>query len=64
MGGRAITRPLDLSDYSLPKRRILMGYCKGIGPRGSLPIYILGLWPKPRTKGCPSKRNLGQKRLG
>ena len=25
-----------------PERRISRGYCRGIGPKGSLPIYIFG----------------------
>ena len=37
--------------------------CRGIGLRSSLYIYILGLWPKLRTKGCPRRRNLCQKKL-
>ena len=35
----------------LPKeleRRISMGYCRGIGPRSSLSMYILGLRPKDK----------------
>ena len=32
-----------------PERRILRGYYRGIGPRSSLSIYIMGLRSKPRT---------------
>ena len=35
-----------------PERRISRGYCRDIGPRSSLSMYILGLRPKPRTMGC------------
>ena len=31
-----------------PERRISMGYCRGIGPRSSVSMFILGLRPKPR----------------
>ena len=41
-----------------PERRISRGYCRDIRPRSSLSIYILGMWPKPRTSGCPRRRNL------
>ena len=31
-----------------PERRISKGYCRGIGPRSSLSMYILGLRPKDK----------------
>ena len=31
-----------------PERRILMGYCRGIGPRSSVSMFILGLRPTSR----------------
>ena len=34
-----------------PERRISRDYCRGIGPRSSLSMYILDLGPKPRTRG-------------
>ena len=34
-----------------PERRILRGYCRGIGPRNPLFRYIMDLRPKPGTKG-------------
>ena len=46
-----------------PERRILRGYCRDIGPRSSLSVYILGLWPNLRTRVCPRRRYLCQKRL-
>ena len=30
-------------------------YCRGIGPRSSLSMYILGLKPKPGTRGRPKR---------
>ena len=39
------------------ERRILKGYYRGIGPRSSLSIYIMGLRPKPRTRGRPRRVN-------
>ena len=33
-----------------PKRRISRGYCRDIGPRSPLPIYILGLKLELRTE--------------
>ena len=38
-----------------PERRILKGYCRGVGPRSSLSMYILGLRPNLRTKGHSRK---------
>ena len=38
-----------------PKRRISRGYCRGIGPRSSLSIYVLGPKPKPRTRDRPRR---------
>ena len=35
------------------ERRISRGYCRDIGPESSLSMYILGLRPKPRTRGLP-----------
>ena len=46
--------------FFLPKeleRRILRGYCRAIGPKNSLSMYIMGLRPKPRTRG--SLRRVG-----
>ena len=43
------------------ERRISRGYCRGIGPRSSLSIYILGMWPKLRTSGCPRRRKVHRK---
>ena len=37
------------------ERRILRGYCRGIGPRSSFSMYILGLKPKPRRGGRPRR---------
>jgi len=37
-----------------PKRRISGGYCRGIGPRSPLSMYIVGLKPNPRTRGRPT----------
>ena len=34
-----------------PKRRISRGYCRGLGPQGPSFGYMMGLKPKPRTKG-------------
>ena len=34
-----------------PERRIPRGYCRGLGPRGPSFRYMMGLKPKPRTKG-------------
>ena len=45
------------------ERRISRGYCRALGPRGSLSTRILGAWPKPRTMICPRRRSLCQKRL-
>ena len=45
------------------ERRISKGYCRALGPRGSLSTRILGAWPKPRTMICPRRRSLCQKRL-
>ena len=44
-----------------PERRILKGYCRGIGPRSSLSMCTLGLRPKPKMRGRPkrSKHCLG-----
>ena len=43
-----------MSKYSFlpeePERRISRGYCRGIGPRSPLFIWVLGLRPKPRTR--------------
>ena len=41
-----------------PERRISRGYCRALGPWGSLSARILGLWPKPRTKTSPKRRSL------
>lgn len=49
--------------YGEPERRISKGYDKGIGPRSSLSVYILGLGPNLRTKGCPKIRKHYQKGL-
>ena len=38
-----------------PERRISRGYCRGIRFRSSLSMYILGLRPKPRTRGRPRR---------
>ena len=38
-----------------PERRISRGNCRGIGPRRLFSMYILGLRPKPRTRGCPRR---------
>ena len=38
-----------------PERRILRGYCWGIGPRSLLSMFILGLRPKPRIRGRSRK---------
>ena len=38
-----------------PERRISKGYFRGIGLENSLSMYILGLRPKPRTRGRPRK---------
>jgi len=38
-----------------PERRILRGYCRGIGPKSSFSMYILGLRPKPRTRYRPRR---------
>ena len=46
-----------------PERRILRDYCRDIWPRNSLSIYILGLWPNLRTRSCPKRGYLCQKRL-
>ena len=46
-----------------PERRIPRGYCRDIGLRSSLSVYILGLWPNPRMRVCLRKRYLCQKRL-
>ena len=46
-----------------PERRISRGYCRDVGPRSSLSVYILGPWPKLRTRGYPKRINLCQKRL-
>ena len=35
-----------------PERRISRGYCRAIGPKSSLSMYILGLRLKPRISGC------------
>ena len=32
--------------------------CRGVRLRNSLSIYILGLWPKLRTRGYPRKISL------
>ena len=34
-----------------PERKTSRGYGRGIGPRNSLFMYIMGLGPKPRTRG-------------
>ena len=39
------------------ERRILKGYCRGIGPRSPLFMYVLGLRPKLRTRDCPRRGN-------
>ena len=39
-----------------PKRRIPGGYCRDIGPRNSLSVYILGLWPNSRMRVYPRKK--------
>jgi len=33
-------------------------YCREVGPKNSLSVYVLGPWPKPRTRGCPRRINL------
>ena len=38
-----------------PKRRISRGYCRGIGPKNSLSMHIIGLGPKLRTIGRPRR---------
>ena len=38
-------------------------YCRVLGPGSSLFAHILGMWPKPRTKICPRRRCLCQRRL-
>ena len=38
-----------------PERRILMSYCRGIGPRSPFFMWVLGLRPKPRTGDLPRK---------
>ena len=38
-----------------PKRRISKGYCRGMRPKSSLFMYIMGLRPRPRT-GMHSRR--------
>ena len=40
--------------------KIEKGACRDVGPRSSLSVYILGLWPKPRTRGCSKRINLYQ----
>ena len=37
------------------ERRISRGYCRGIGPRGSLPMYVLGPKRMPRTVARPRR---------
>lgn len=39
------------------ERRISKGYCRGIGPKSSLSMYIMGLRPKQRTRGRPRRVN-------
>ena len=34
-----------------PERRISRGYCRGIGPKSSLSMYILGLKAQAEDKG-------------
>ena len=41
-----------------PERRVLKGYCRDVGPRSSLSVYILGSWPKLRMRSCPRRVNL------
>ena len=41
-----------------PERRILRDYCRGIGPKGSLSLFILGLRSKPRIIGRPRMVNV------
>ena len=41
-----------------PKRRISRGYCRDIGPRSTLPMYVLGLKPEPRTKTVRERINV------
>ena len=53
--GLRATTVISKSSF-LPKeseRRISRGYCRDIGPRSSLSMYILGLRPKLRTRGLP-----------
>ena len=38
-----------------PERRISRGNCRSIGPRNSLSKHIMGLGPKPRTRGRPRR---------
>ena len=39
------------------ERRILRGYCRGIGPKSSLSTSILGLAPKLRTRAIWGEKN-------
>ena len=49
---------------SLIQLRLPYHHCRDIGLKSSSFVCFLGLWPNPRTKGCPRRRNLYQKRLG
>ena len=44
---------------------LLLDYvsCMDIGLGSPLSNFVLGLWANPRTRGCPRKRYLCQKRL-
>ena len=41
-----------------PKRRISRGYCRGMVPKSSLFMYIMGLRPKQRIGRCPRMVNI------
>ena len=58
---RVISKSFFLAEE--PERRISRGYCRDIRPRSSLSIFVLSLWPNSKTRGCPRKRHLCQKRL-
>ena len=50
-GHRATT--MTLKSSFLPdelERRISRGFCRGVGPRNPLFMWVLGLRPKPRTR--------------
>ena len=37
------------------EKRISRGFCRGIGPRNPLFMWVLGLRPKPRTRDLPKR---------